>query len=148
MAISQAMPTSFKQELLTATHDFTNTTGDVFKIALYTSSASLGASTTVYSTSNEVANGNGYTTGGNTLTNVTPTTSGTTAFLTFNGSTSNTTTWTTATITANGALIYNSSKSNKAVAVLAFGGDKTSTAGDFAIVFPTADASNAIIRIA
>jgi len=148
MAISQAMPTSFKQELLTATHDFTNTTGDVFKIALYTSSASLGASTTVYSTSNEVANGNGYTTGGNTLTNVTPTTSGTTAFLTFNGSTSNTTTWTTATITANGALIYNSSKSNKAVAVLAFGGDKTSTAGDFSIVFPTADASNAIIRIA
>jgi hypothetical protein len=147
MPISQAMPTSFKQELLTATHDFTNTTGDVFKIALYTSSASLGAATTAYSTSNEVT-GTGYTAGGNTLTNVTPTTSGTTAFLTFNGSTANTTTWTTATITANGALIYNSSKSNKAVAVLAFGGDKTSTAGDFSIVFPTANASDAIIRIA
>lgn len=147
MAISQAMPTSFKQELLTATHNFTNTTGDVFKIALYTSSASLGAATTAYSTSNEVT-GTGYTAGGNTLTNVTPTTSGTTAFLTFNGASANTTTWSTATITANGALIYNSSKSNKAVAVLAFGGDKTSTAGDFSVVFPTADASNAIIRIA
>ena len=144
MTISQAMPTSFKQELLTATHNFTASTGDVFKIALYTSSATLGASTTVYSSSNEVANGNGYTTGGNTLTNVTPTTSGTTAFLTFTSPT----TWENATITANGALIYNSSKSNKAVAVLAFGGDKTSTAGDFSIVFPTADASNAIIRIA
>ena len=143
MAISQAMPTSFKQELLTATHNFTASTGDVFKIALYTSSATLGASTTVYSTSNEVANGNGYTTGGNTLTNVTPTTSGTTAFTDFAD-----TTWSNATITANGALIYNSSKSDKAVAVLAFGGDKTSTAGDFTIVFPTADASNAIIRIA
>ena len=144
MAISQAMPTSFKQELLTATHNFTASTGDVFKIALYTSAATLGASTTTYTTSNEVANGNGYLTGGNTLTNVTPTTSGTTAFLTFTSPT----TWTTATITANGALIYNSSKSDKAVAVLAFGGDKTSTAGDFTIVFPTADASNAIIRIA
>ena len=143
MAISQAMPTSFKQELLTATHNFTASTGDVFKIALYTSSATLGASTTVYSSSNEVANGNGYTTGGNTLTNVTPTTSGTTAFTDFAD-----TTWSNATITANGALIYNSSKSDKAVAVLAFGGDKTSTAGDFTIVFPTADASNAIIRIA
>lgn len=143
MAISQAMPTSFKQELLTATHDFTASTGDTFKIALFTSSATLGASTTVYSSSNEVANGNGYTTGGNTLTNVTPTTSGTTAFTDFAD-----TTWANATITANGALIYNSSKSDKAVAVLAFGGDKTSTAGDFTIVFPTADASNAIIRIA
>lgn len=143
MAISQAMPTSFKQELLTATHDFTASTGDVFKIALFTSSATLGASTTAYSSSNEVANGNGYTTGGNTLTNVTPTTSGTTAFTDFAD-----TTWSSATITANGALIYNSSKSDKAVAVLAFGGDKTSTAGDFTIVFPTADASNAIIRIA
>lgn len=142
MAISQAMPTSFKQELLTATHNFTASTGDVFKIALYTSSATLGASTTVYSTTNEVT-GTGYTAGGNTLTNVTPTTSGTTAFTDFAD-----TTWTTATITANGALIYNSSKSNKAVAVLAFGGDKTSTAGDFTIVFPTADASNAIIRLA
>jgi hypothetical protein len=142
MAISQAMPTSFKQELLTATHNFTASTGDVFKIALYTSSATLGASTTAYSATNEVT-GTGYTAGGNTLTNITPTTSGTTAFTDFND-----TTWTTATITANGALIYNSSKSNKAVAVLAFGGDKTSTAGDFTIQFPVADASNAIIRIA
>ena len=142
MAISQAMPTSFKQELLTATHNFTASTGDVFKIALYTSSATLGASTTAYSSTNEVT-GSGYTAGGNTLTNVTPTTSGTTAFTDFAD-----TTWASATITANAALIYNSSKSNKAVAVLAFGGDKTSTAGDFTIVFPTADASNAIIRIA
>lgn len=143
MAISQAMPTSFKQEILQAVHNFSNPGGDTFKIALYTSSATLGASTTAYSTSNEVANGNGYTTGGNTLTSVTPTTSGTTAFTDFAD-----TTWSSATITANGALIYNSTQSNKAVAVLAFGGDKTSTAGDFTIVFPTADASNAIIRIA
>lgn len=143
MAITQAMCTSFKQELLTATHNFTASTGDVFKIALYTSAATLGASTTAYSTTNEVATGGNYTAGGNTLTNVTPTTSGTTAFTDFAD-----TTWAAATITANGALIYNSSKSNKAVAVLAFGGDKTSTAGDFTIIFPTADASNAIIRIA
>lgn len=142
MAISQAMCTSFKVELLTATHDFTNSTGDTFKIALYTSSATLDASTTAYSATNEVS-GSGYTAGGNTLTNVTPTSSGTTAFTDFAD-----TTWSTATITANGALIYNSSKSNKAVAVLAFGGDKTSTAGDFTIVMPTADASNAIIRLA
>jgi len=114
----------------------------VFKIALYTSSASLGASTTTYSTSNEVT-GTGYTAGGNTLTTVAPTSSGTTAFLDFND-----TTWSTATITANGALIYNSTQGDKAVAVLAFGGDKTSTAGDFTIVFPTANASDAIIRIA
>ena len=142
MAITQALSTSFKQELLTATHNFTLSTGDVFKIALYTSSATLNAATGSYTTSNEVV-GTGYTAGGNTLTNVTPTTSGTTAFTDFVD-----TTWSTATITANGALIYNSSKSNKAVAVLAFGGDKTSTAGDFTIVFPTADAPNAIIRIA
>lgn len=142
MAISQAMCTSFKVELLTATHNFTNSTGDVFKIALYTSSATLGATTTAYSTTNEVT-GTGYTAGGNTLTNVTPTSSGTTAYTDFAD-----TTWSTATITANGALIYNSSKSNKAVAVLAFGSDKTSTAGDFTIVFPAADASNAIIRLA
>ena len=142
MPITQAMPTSFKVELLTATHNFTNGTGDTFKIALYTSSATLGASTTAYSATNEVS-GSGYTAGGNTLTNVTPTSSGTTAFTDFAD-----TTWSSATITANGALIYNSSKSDKAVAVLAFGGDKTSTAGDFTIIFPTAVASNAIIRIA
>lgn len=142
MAITQAMPTSFKQELLVATHDFTASTGDTFKIALYTSSATLDATTTAYSSTNEVS-GTGYTAGGNTLTSVTPTTSGTTAFCDFAD-----TTWSTATITANGALIYNSSKSDKAVAVLAFGGDKTSTSGDFTIVFPAADASNAIIRLA
>jgi hypothetical protein len=142
MPITQAMCTSFKQELLTATHNFTASTGDVFKIALYTSTATYGAATTVYSATNEIT-GTGYTAGGNTLTNVTPTTSGTTAFTDFAD-----TTWTNATITANGALIYNSSKSNKTVAALSFGGDKTSTAGDFTIIFPTADASNAIIRIA
>ena len=142
MAISQAMCTSFKQELLTGTHNFTNGTGDTFKIALFTSSATLDASTTAYSTTNETS-GTGYTAGGNTLTNVTPTTSGTTAFTDFAD-----TTWSTASITARGALIYNSTDSNKAVVVLDFGADKTSTAGDFTIQFPTADASNAIIRIA
>lgn len=143
MAITNAMCTSFKSELMQAYHNFTNGTGNTFKIALYTSSATLGASTTAYSSTNEVANGNGYTTGGNTLTNVTPTTSGTTAYTDFSD-----TTWSNATITANGALIYNSTNSNRAVASLAFGSDKTSTSGDFAIIFPTADASNAIIRIA
>jgi hypothetical protein len=142
MAISQAMCTSFKVELLTATHNFTASTGDVFKIALYTSLASLDATTTAYTTSNEVV-GTGYTAGGNTLTNVTPTSSGTTALTDFAD-----TTWSTATITARGAMIYNSSKSNKAVCILDFGSDKTSTAGNFTIVFPVPDASNAIIRIA
>jgi hypothetical protein len=149
MAISQAMCTSFKVQILNGIHAFGTsvvraaTTADTFKIALYTSSATLGASTTVYSSTNEVPNGSGYTTGGNTLTTVAPTSSGTTAFVDFND-----TTWSTATITANGALIYNSTQGDKAVAVLAFGGDKTSTAGDFTIQFPAADASNAIIRIA
>ena len=142
MAISQAMCTSFKVELLTATHNFTASTGDVFKIALYTSSASLDATTTAYTTSNEVV-GTGYTAGGNTLTNVTPTSLGTTALTDFAD-----TTWSTATITARGAMIYNSSKANKAVCILDFGSDKTSTAGNFTIVFPVPDASNAIIRIA
>lgn len=143
MAITQAMCTSFKVELLTGTHNFTNSTGDTFKIALFTSSATLGASTTAYSTSNEVPSTGNYSAGGNTLTSVTPTSSGTTAFTDFAD-----TTWSSSTITANGALIYNSSKSNKAVAALAFGGDKSSSNGDFTIVFPAADASNAIIRIA
>ena len=148
MAITQAMTTSFKVEMLNGIHAFGTsvvraaTTPDTFKIALYTSSATLSAATTAYSVTNE-ASGTGYTAGGNTLTTVAPTSSGTTAFLDFND-----TTWSTATITANGALIYNSTQSNKAVAVLAFGGDKTSTAGDFTIIFPTADASNAILRIA
>jgi len=142
MAITQAMCTSFKVELLQGVHNFTASTGDTFKIALYTSSATLGASTTAYTVSNEVS-GAGYSAGGNTLTNVTPTSSGTTAFTDFSD-----TTWSASTITARGALIYNSTDSDKAVCVLDFGSDKTSTAGDFTIVFPTADASNAIIRIA
>ncbi len=142
MAITQAMCTSFKTQLLTGTHDFTNGTGDTFKIALFTSAATLGAATTAYSTSNE-ASGTGYTAGGNTLTNVTPTSSGTTAFTDFAD-----TTWTSASVTARGALIYNSTEADAAVVVLDFGSDKTSTAGDFTIQFPTADASNAIIRIA
>ena len=140
MAITQAMCTSFKVDLLDGEHDFGV---DTFKIALYTSSATLDATTTAYSVTNETS-GTGYTAGGNTLTvSTTPTSSGTTAFISFNN-----TTWSTATITARGALIYNSTNANKAVAVLDFGSDKTSTAGDFTIQFPTADASNAIIRIA
>lgn len=147
MAITTAMCTSFKKELLEGKHDFNTTSGHTFKIALFTSSASLDASTTDYAASNEVS-GTGYSAGGNTLTNVDPTTSGTTAFTDFAD-----TTWSTATITANGALIYNTttdggSGTTNAVAVLAFGGDKTSTNGDFTIQFPAADASNAIIRIA
>ena len=150
MAISQAMCTSFKVELLDGIHAFGTTvvcaatTADTFKIALYTSSATLGAGTTAYTTSNECPSTGNYSAGGNTLTvSQVPTSTGTTAFLDFAD-----TTWSNATITANGALIYNSTQSNKAVAVLAFGGDKTSTAGDFTIIFPTADSSNAIIRIA
>ena len=142
MAITQAMCTSFKKELLEGVHNFKNSGGSTFKIALFTSSASLDASTTAYSTSNEVT-GTGYSAGGNTLTRVDPTTSGTTAFTDFADST-----FSTATITANGAVIYNDGASDAAVIVVAFGGDKTSTAGDFTIQFPTADASNAIIRIA
>ena len=143
MAITQAMCTSFKKELLEGTHNFKNSGGSTFKLALFTSSATLGASTTAYSTTNE-ATGTNYTAGGSALTRVDPTTSGTTAFTDFADLT-----FSTATITANGALIYNDDASNDAaVIVLAFGGDKTSTAGDFTIQFPTADASNAIIRIA
>ena len=141
MAISQAMCTSFKVDLLAGNQDFDT---DVFKIALYTSAATLGASTTAYTATGEVPSTGNYTAGGNTLTvSVTPTSAGTTAFVSFAN-----TTWSAATITARGALIYNSSKSNKAVAVLDFGSDKTSTSGDFTINFPTADASNAIIRLA
>ena len=151
MAISQAMCTSFKVEILDGIHAFGSSVvraseaPDVFKIALFTSSASLDASTTTYSSTNEVsASGTNYTTGGNTLTvSAAPTSSGTTAFLDFDD-----VTWASATITANGALIYNSTQSDKAVAVLAFGGDKTSTAGNFTIQFPAAAASTAIIRIA
>lgn len=137
------MCTSFKQELMQAVHNFTTSTGSVFKIALYTNSASFTASTTAYTSVNEVT-GTGYTAGGLALTNVTPTTSGTTAITDFADAV-----WTTATITARGAMIYNSSAAgNPAVVILDFGSDKTSTAGNFTVVFPTADASNAIIRIA
>ena len=145
MAITSAICTSFKQELLVGTHNFTATSGDTFKIALYTSSATLGAGTTAYSTSNEITNSSGtaYTAGGATLTSVTPTTSGTTAFCDFAD-----VSYTSASFTANGALIYNDDQSDKAVAVIAFGSDKTVTSGTFTIQFPTADATNAIIRIA
>lgn len=138
--------TSFKQELLVGEHNFTVSTGDTFKIALFNNSSTLTAATTAYSTSNEIT-GTGYTAGGNTLTNVTPTTSGTTAYASFTSPT----TWSTSTITARGALIYNATSTgstNKSIVVLDFGSDKTSTAGDFSVVFPSADATNAIIRIA
>jgi hypothetical protein len=140
--------TSFKQELLYGVHDFDASTGDTFKLALYTSDATLNAATTAYTTSEEVS-GTGYVAGGNALTAVNPTTSGTTALVDFADET-----FTTATITARGALIYNStpnttslSVTNPAVVVLDFGEDKTVTAGDFTVVFPIADATNAIIRI-
>jgi len=144
MAISQAMVTSFKVGILNGTFNFGSGTSQVFKIALYTSAATLGASTTAYSASDEVT-GPGYTAGGNTLTiSQVPTSSGTTAFLDFAD-----TTWTSATITARGALIYLANgTTNPAAAVLDFGSDKTSTSGDFTIQFPTADATNAILRIA
>jgi hypothetical protein len=135
--------TSFKVELLKGVHNFSAAGGDTFKIALYTNSASFTASTTAYTASDEVS-GTGYTAGGGTLVNVEPTSSGTTAFLDFNDFT-----FSTATITARGAMIYNDTAAgNPAVAILDFGADKTSTAGDFTIIFPTADSSSAIVRIA
>jgi hypothetical protein len=144
MAITQAMVTSFKVGVLDGTFDFSSGTSQTFKIALYTSSATLDATTTAYSVTNEVS-GTGYSAGGETLVIATnPTSSSTTAYLDFDD-----VTWSTATITARGALIYLADGgTNPAVAVLDFGSDKTSTAGDFTIVFPAADASNAIIRIA
>jgi hypothetical protein len=138
------MATSFKQEILQGVHNFTTSTGDSFKLALYDNSASFTAATTAYTATNEVANSGSYAAGGGALTNVTPTTSSTTAFTDFDDIT-----FTSATITARGALIYNDTAAgDPVVVVLDFGTDKTSTAGDFQIVFPTADASNAIIRIA
>ena len=142
MAITTAMCTSFKSEILQAIHNFLLSGGDTFKIALYTSSATMSAATTAYSATNETS-GTGYSAGGNTLTRIDPTTSGTTAYTDFADSA-----WSTSTITARGSLIYNSTDSDKAVIVNDFGADKTSTAGTFTVVFPTADASNAIIRIA
>lgn len=139
--------TSFKQEILQAKHDFTASTGHTFKLAMYDNSASFTAATTDYTVTNEVS-GTGYSAGGGTLTNITPTTSGTTAFADFADLV-----FSAATITARGALIYNTttgggSGTTETVAVLDFGADKTSTAGDFTIVFPTADASSAIVRVA
>jgi hypothetical protein len=140
------MATSFKQQLLEAVHDFRLTGGDTFKLALYDNNASFTAATTAYTATDEVGNSGSYAAGGGDLTRINPTTSGTTAFTDFADLT-----FTSATITARGALIYNSTPThtytNPVVAVLDFGSDKTSTSGDFQIVFPTADATNAIIRI-
>lgn len=143
------MTTSFKQELLEGVHDFRASGGDTFYMALYTNSATLDASTTAYTTSGETTNtsGSSYVAGGQALSNVNPTTGGTTAFTDFADEV-----WTTASFTARGALIYNSTPAhtytNPSVVVLDFGSDKTASAGDFTVIFPTADASNAIIRIA
>jgi hypothetical protein len=138
------MCTSFKQEILQGVHNFTASTGNNFKLALYTNSATFTAATTAYTSADEVANSGTYSAGGGLLTNVTPTTSGTTAFTDFNDLS-----FTSATITAYGAMIYNDSAAgDPAVCILDFGGAKTSTVGTFTIIFPTADATNAIIRIA
>jgi hypothetical protein len=145
MAISSAICNSFKQELLVGTHNFTASSGNSFKLALYTSSASLGASTTAYSSSNEITNASGsaYTAGGKALTSVTPVLDGSTAVCDFADIS-----FTSASFTANGCLIYNDTQSDKACAVVAFGGDKTVSSGTFTIQFPAAAASTAIIRIA
>ncbi len=150
MAITQAMATSFKVEMLDGYHNFgvapvrASGIADVFKIALYTSAATLSATTTAYTTSGEVASTGGYTAGGNTLTiSQVPTSTTTIAWLDFADSV-----WAASTITANGAMIYNSTQGNKCVAVLAFGSDKSSSVGDFTIIFPTADSTSAILRVA
>ena len=142
MAITSAICTSFKQELLVGTHNFTNSSGNSFKLALYTSSANLGAATTAFTTTGQ-ASGTNYSSGGSALTNVTPFATGTTAVSDFNDLT-----FSNATITARGCLIYNDTQSDKAVCAVDFGGDKTSTAGDFTVVFPTPTATGAIIRLA
>ena len=145
MAISSAICNSFKQEILVGTHNFTASSGNTFKLALYTSSASMGASTTAYSTSNEISNtsGSAYTAGGKALTSVTPVLDGSTAVCDFADIS-----FTSASFTANGCLIYNDTQSDKAVCVVAFGGDKTVSSGTFTIQFPAAAASTAIVRIA
>lgn len=148
MAILQTATTSFKVELLQAVHNFGPTSPNTFKVALYTAAANLGSATTVYSSTNEVPNGSGYTTGGNTLViSVSPTSGNNTAsvptaFISFSN-----TSWTSATFTARAALIYNVTQGNKSVAVLDFGSDKTVTNDTFQIIFPTADANSAIVRI-
>ena len=143
MAITSAICNSFKTEILKAVHNFTASSGNTFNLALYTSSATLNKSTTAYTTSNEVANGNGYTTKGNALTSVTPALSTDTACCDFAD-----VSFTSASFTANGCLIYNDTNADRAVCAIAFGGDKTVSSGTFTIQFPTADASNAILRIA
>ena len=144
MAITSAICNSFKTEVLRGIHNFTASSGNTFNLALYTSSATLNKSTTAYTTSNEVANGNGYTTKGNALTSVTPALSTDTACCDFAD-----TSFTSASFTARGCLIFNDSASgDPAVCAIDFGADKTVTSGTFTIQFPTADASNAIIRIA
>ena len=143
MAITSAICNSFKTELLTGTHNFSASGGNTFNLALYTSSASLGASTTAYTTSNEVS-GSGYTAKGNALTSVDPALSGSTAVCDFAD-----TSFTSASFTARGCLIFNEDATgDPAVCAIDFGSDKTVTSGTFTIQFPTADASNAIIRIA
>ena len=147
MSILQGATTSFKVELLQAVHNFGPTSPNTFKVALYTASANINADTTAYSTTNEVT-GTGYTAGGNTLTISTSPTSGNnssnipTAYISFSN-----TSWTNASFTARAALIYNSSQSNKSVAVLDFGADKTVSNDTFQIIFPTPDANSAIVRI-
>ena len=145
MTISSAVCNSFKQEILVGTHNFTASSGNAFKIALYTSSASLGAGTTAYSSSNEISNtsGSAYSAGGKTIVSVTPALDGTVAVCDFADIS-----FTSASFTANGCLIYNDTQADKAVCVVAFGGDKTVSSGTFTIQFPAADASNAILRIA
>ena len=145
MSIASAICNSFKQEILVGTHNFTASSGNAFKLAMYTSSASLGAGTTAYSSSNEISNtsGSAYSAGGKTITSVTPALDGSTACCDFAD-----VSFTSASFTANGCLIYNDTQSDKACAVVAFGGDKTVSSGTFTIQFPAADASNAIIRIA
>lgn len=143
MAISTAMASSFKRQLLEAVHNFLLTGGDTFKAALYVAAATLDASTTTYSSTNEVAATGGYTAGGATLTRVNPALSGTTAYTDFAD-----VTYAASTITARGMLIYNSTDSNAAVSSHDFGSDKSSSGGDFVLQFPTPDASNAILRIA
>ena len=142
MAITQAVANSFKGELLTGTHNFTLSTGNVFKLALYTSAATLSSATTVYTSTNEVVNTGQYVTGGGVLTNVSPVVSSGVAFIDFSDLS-----FTGVTLTARGALIYNTSATNKAVCVLDFGSDKTATSGTFTIQFPADTTSAAILRI-
>jgi len=145
MTIASAVCNSFKQEILVGTHNFTASSGNAFKLAMYTSSASLGAGTTAYATTNEITNASGsaYAAGGKTIVSVTPVLDGSTAVCDFADIS-----FTSASFTANGCLIYNDTQADKAVCVVAFGGDKTVSSGTFTIQFPAAAASTAIVRIA